>query len=76
MSKIDIEESALESLQKMVEQLQGERDEAIKLLDTLDECYCEVSDDMTREDRLRHRKVLISVREFLAKCTAKPEVLE
>lgn len=74
--KIEVEESALDKLKDMAQRLQSERAEAIKLLDTLDECYCEVSDDMTREDRLRHRKVLISVREFLAKCTAEPKVFE
>lgn len=69
MKTVEVSESALESLKAMAQRLQDERDEAIKLLDTLDECYCEVSDDMTREDRFRHSKVLISVREFLAKCT-------
>lgn len=41
-------------------------DQLKKLLVQLDECYCEIGFDMTRDDRLRHRKVLIEVRKATA----------
>ena len=41
-------------------------DQLKKLLVQLDECYCEIGFGMTRDDRLRHRKLLIEVRKATA----------
>lgn len=76
MPRIEVEESALEAIKAMAQRLQNDLNEATGLLSSMDWCYCEVSDDMSKEKRDSHRKVLISVREFLAKCTAEPKVME
>lgn len=63
MKTVEVSESALESLKAMVVQLQSERDE---LLDSLRDLL----GDRVYEYQIRKAKNTI------AKCTAKPEVLE
>ena len=80
--KIQIEESALDSLKAMAQQLQDERDELLQMahnlcvsVNTVAYCYdrrpvnfavalSQATDESKKLDR------------FIAKCTAKPEVLE
>jgi len=68
MKTVEVSQSAIESLQKMVEQLQGERDELLfELQDVLEWA-------VTEKCALRPQEIK-SIRSVIAKCTAKPEVL-
>lgn len=43
--------------------------ELLDALRELDECYCETGNDLSKEDRLRHRMTLIKARAAIAKAT-------
>lgn len=75
MAKIQIEESALESLQKMVEQLQGERDELLRALVEIKELEDTEENEWDAVERVIPEMCSIASN-AIAKCTAKPEVLE
>lgn len=69
MALIQVEESALDSLKQMVEQLQSERNELLKV------CV-EVVKEYDNPDNGRYlRWAVDSCRDAIAKCTAKPEVM-
>lgn len=38
-------------------------------LKALDDCYCQVNDSLTRDERINHRKVLLAARQAIAKAT-------
>ena len=100
MKTVEVSQSALESLQKMVEKLQGERDELLLALDSLlqrdisntcthetthrggaiweicDDCGAKWADDRGGKPKWKDPKEWEDAKEIIAKCTAKPEVLE
>lgn len=43
--------------------------ELLEALRELDECYCEAGNDLSKEDRHRHRMTLIKARAAIAKAT-------
>lgn len=69
MKTVEVSQSALESLQKMVEQLQGERDELLEVVGNA--LSLEASRWLFHNDALYNR-----AHKIYSKCTAKPEVLE
>ena len=70
MKTVEVSESALESLKAMAQRLQDERDELLK-------ACVDVVKEYDNEDNGRYlRWAVDSCRAIIAKCTAKPEVLE
>lgn len=45
--------------------------ELLEALRELDECYCEAGNDLSKEDRHRHRMTLIKARAAIEKATGK-----
>lgn len=67
MKTVEVSQSALESLQKMVEQLQGERDELLEVAMSYLGSYAIQPGRIGYERDARLRSII-------AKCTAKPEM--
>ena len=59
MKTVEVSESALESLKAMVEQLQGERDELLSMVITLEDCL----------ENGHWQETKRVARELIAKCT-------
>ena len=45
-------------LQVEIDRLKAERDDLLAALDGLVDCYCSVSPDLTRDERINHRRTL------------------
>ena len=75
--KIQIEESALDSLKAMAQQLQDERDFLLDACKALVDWYGlrNTGSDELRDAIYQPNEIAFAM-EIIAKCTAKPEVLE
>lgn len=69
-SKKDETKQSMVKLAEERERLAAQNAELIEVLKELDNRYCTVQPDMTKDERLEHRRTLIKVRTLLAKAEA------
>lgn len=82
--KIEVEESALESIKRMAQQLQDERDELLAICIDFSKLYGHLWDRsdikgaglLPPESVIKYDAIHAKMSDIIAKCTAKPEVLE
>lgn len=70
MKTVEVSQSALESLQKMVEQLQGERDELLECATFALRRFGPEAHEL----KFSQRHALYKLKAVIEKCTAKPEM--
>jgi hypothetical protein len=65
-----VDEDYSESIEyKSIANLLAAAPDLLEALQELDECYCEAGNDLSKEDRHRHRMALIKARAAITKAT-------
>jgi hypothetical protein len=65
----DVSKAFAQDAIDMHERVRAAAPDLLEALRELDECYCEAGQELSREDRARHRQTLIKARAAIAKAT-------